>query len=544
MKKSQQDLEKKEERQERRRKKDVGKFLGKENSQSGRTCRMKSAWDFEKEAAGKHKRQQADTFLSAAGTASGEEEMMKNSDRNREFAVVAYLFLAVFLGMIGYFAYFQVEKSEAFINSPYNARQDAFAQRVIRGDIVSAQGDVLAETKIAADGTETRSYPYGRMFAHAVGFSTNGKSGIESFQNFQLLRSHTFFLEKIWNEINSQKNPGDTVVTTLDVRVQKAAYEALGSYQGAAVVIQPSTGRILAMVSKPDFDPNTIAEDWDSIVSGGSGSSVLLNRATQGLYPPGSTFKIFTLLEFMKENKNYKNHAYTCSGRLEKDGNAIHCFGNAVHGQEDLKTAFAKSCNTMFAGIGLELNLKKFARTNEDMLFNSQLPCEFPYKQSSFSLKPSDSSWEIIQTSIGQGKTLVTPYHLALVISAIHQNGVLMKPYIIDKVINDSGNEVSVTEPEEYARLLTSKKARTLKQYLRAVVTDGTATALNGQAYTAAGKTGSAEFTSAKDSHAWLAGYASGEGKEDIAVVAVIEGAGTGGAYAVPVAKAVFEAYF
>lgn len=185
---------------------------------------------------------------------------INNSERNREFAVVTYLFLALFLGMIAYFAYFQIEKSEEFINSPYNARQDAFAERIIRGDIVSAQGDVLAETKTAADGSETRNYPYGRMFAHAVGFSTNGKSGIESASNFQLLRSHAFFLEKTLNEIQDKKNIGDTVVTTLDMNVQKAAYEALGSYQGAVVALQPSTGKILAMVSKPDFDPNTIAQ--------------------------------------------------------------------------------------------------------------------------------------------------------------------------------------------------------------------------------------------------------------------------------------------
>lgn len=468
----------------------------------------------------------------------------KNSVRNREFAVVTYLFLAVFLGMIAYFAYFQIEKSEAFINSPYNARQDAFADRIIRGDIVSAQGDVLATTKTAEDGTETRSYPYGRMFAHAVGFSTNGKSGIESLDNFQLLRSHAFFLEKILNEIRDKKNIGDTVVTTLDMNVQKAAYEALGSYQGAVVAIQPSTGKILAMVSKPDFDPNTISADWDSITSAEGNSSVLLNRATQGLYPPGSTFKIFTLLEYMKENRNYKSYEYQCQGSLARDENVIHCFGNSVHGQEDLRTAFAKSCNTCFAEIGLQLDLSKFAGNNEKLLFNSGLPCDLPYKKSSFTLDANAAAGEIMQTSIGQGKTLVTPYHLALVMSAVNQDGVLMTPYIIDRVTNYGGTEVWKNEPREYDRLLTAKKSETLKQYLGAVVSEGTAAALNGQSYTAAGKTGSAEFTSAKDSHAWFVGYASQEGAEDIVVSVVVEGAGTGGAYAVPVAKAVFEAYF
>lgn len=513
-----------EEQEERQRKKDVEKFL---NAAEKTEQNNKRAFSMKKTA--EHPQQ---------------EFPVNNSVRNREFAVVTYLFLAIFLGMIAYFAYFQIEKSEAFINSSYNARQDAFADRIRRGDIVTAQGDVIATTKTAEDGTESRNYPYGRMFAHTVGFSTNGKSGIESFDNFQLLRSHAFFLEKIWNEIQDKKNIGDTVVTTLDLNVQKAAYDALGSYQGAVIAMQPSTGKILAMVSKPDFDPNTIAADWESITAENGNSSVLLNRVTQGLYPPGSTFKIFTLLEYMKENKDYKNYAYQCSGSLSQDGNVIHCFGNSVHGQEDLKTAFARSCNTSFSSIGLSLNLKKFAETNQGLLFNKELPCEFPYKQSSFTLKPGASAWEIMQTSIGQGKTLVTPYHLALVMSAIAHDGVLMKPYIIDKVTNYNGTEVSKNEPEVYGELLTAKKADTLQQYLQEVVTQGTATALRGQSYTAAGKTGSAEFTSAKDSHAWFVGYASKEGAEDLVVSVVVEEAGTGGAYAVPVAKAVFDAYF
>lgn len=519
-----------EEREEQHRKKEVEKLLNEQNSQEIKSSgHVSSVQDFLERMKERDQEKQ--------------EYPVKNSVRNREFAVVTYLFLAIFLGMIAYFTYFQVEKSEAFINSPYNARQDVFADHIRRGDILAAQGEVLATTKTAPDGTESRSYPYGRMFAHAVGFSTNGKSGVESISNFQLLRSHAFFLEKIWNGLQDKKNIGDTVVTTLDVNVQKAAYDALGSHQGAVIAIQPSTGKILAMVSRPDFDPNTIAADWDSITAENGNSSVLLNRVTQGLYPPGSTFKIFTLLEYMKENKNYKNYQYQCDGSFTSEGNVIHCFANAVHGQEDLMSAFAHSCNTSFSSIGLSLDLDKFARTNKKLLFESELPCDFPYKQSRFTLTRDASAWEIMQTSIGQGKTLITPYHLALVISAVNNHGVLMQPYIIDSVMNYEGTKVYENEPQIYAELLTEKKSKTLRKYLREVVTQGTAAALNGQNYTAAGKTGSAEFTSAKDSHAWFAGYVSKKGKEDLAVAVIVEGAGTGGTYAVPVAKAVFDAY-
>ena len=464
--------------------------------------------------------------------------------RNREFAVVTYLFLAIFLSMIAYFAYFQIKKSETFINSPYNARQDSFGKRVTRGDIVASNGEILATTKTAEDGTETREYPYGRTFAHAVGFSTNGKSGIESFENFQLLRSHAFFLEKIYHEIKNEKNMGDTVVTTLDTRVQNAAYQALGSYRGAVFALQPSTGKIICMVSKPDYDPNTIAANWEFIISEDNTDSVLLNRVTQGLYPPGSTFKLFTLLEYMRENRQYGGYSYICTGNYEKDGNAIHCFNNEVHGEESLRSSFADSCNTSFANIGLGLNLGEYRNLCSKLLFDSDLPCEYTYQSSKFRLTAQADSGQVMQTAIGQGETEVTPYHLALVLSAIDNGGVLMTPHIIDKITNYSGTEVSHTEETAYKRLLSEKQSAILKEYLNAVVTEGTASALNGQSYSAGGKTGSAEYTDNKDSHAWFVGYASKDGYEDLAIAVVLEGAGTGSAYAVPVAKAVFDTYF
>ena len=129
----------------------------------------------------------------------------KTSHKNREFAVVTYTFLAIFVGLMAYFAYFQFFKSEDFINSPYNSRQDTFSTRIVRGDILSADGKVLAETVTDSEGNETRNYPYGNMFAHAVGYSVNGKAGIESQMNFNLLRSHTFFLEQIVNELQGKR---------------------------------------------------------------------------------------------------------------------------------------------------------------------------------------------------------------------------------------------------------------------------------------------------------------------------------------------------
>ena len=173
--------------------------------------------------------------------------------RNKEFARVTYIFVALFLGMMGYIVHFQVVKSKELINSPYNARKDSFAEQIVRGDILDRNGVVLARTTVAEDGTETREYPYGSLFAHVVGYSDHGKAGLESVANFDLLTSNAFFLIKMRNEFQDQKHRGDSVVTTLDLKLQQAASDALGYLKGAVVVIEPSTGKILAMVSKPDF---------------------------------------------------------------------------------------------------------------------------------------------------------------------------------------------------------------------------------------------------------------------------------------------------
>jgi peptidoglycan glycosyltransferase len=228
------------------------------------------------------------------------KEEKKQKSKNREYLVVMYLFFILFLLMMAYFVYFQVAESESFINSPYNTLQDLFSERVVRGDILSADGEVLATTKVADDGTETRSYPYGRIFAHAVGYAVNGKAGLENQTNFSLLRSHEFFLKQIADDLSGTKTQGDNVVTTLDTSVQKVAYEGLGSYDGAVIAMQPSTGKIIAMVSKPDYDPNHVQENWSTLTA--EDSTVLFNRATQGSYAPGSVFKIATVLEYYRQN--------------------------------------------------------------------------------------------------------------------------------------------------------------------------------------------------------------------------------------------------
>jgi peptidoglycan glycosyltransferase len=445
--------------------------------------------------------------------------------------------------MIGYFIYFQVFQSESIMNSAYNSRLDLYAERVVRGDITSSDGQVLATTAVSEDGSETREYPFGRMFAHVVGYSNNGKGGIESSYNFQMLRSHSFFLTQLINDLKDEKSNGDTVVTTLDYDVQEAAYDALGSNDGAVIVLEVETGKVLAMVSKPDFDPNTLADNWDSIVEDTS-SSVLLNRAISGQYPPGSTFKIFTTLEYIHENADYDNYSYECTGVLGIDDNEIHCYHNSVHGVQNLKESFANSCNTSYANIGLGLNINQFQNLCESMLFNQTLPGNIGGKTSSFSLSSADDTGKIMQTAIGQGDTLVSPMHMAIVAAAIANDGVAMEPYLVDHVENDNGVHVKDYKATEYGSLLSASDAAIMQDFMSGVVENGTGSALSGQSYQAAGKTGSAEYNSAGDSHGWFVGYGSKEGYSDIAIAVIVEDGGSGSQSAVPVAKRVFDVYF
>lgn len=470
-----------------------------------------------------------------------EERSKKRRSRNREYTFVSWFFVAVFAAMIGYLVYFNVVKSEDFINSPYNTRQDTFSDRVVRGQILSSDGEILAKTDVYEDGSEDRIYPYANIFAHVIGYDSNGKSGLESEANFQLLTSHEFFLSQMKNEFLGRKNMGDTVISTLSAKLQSTAYYALGDRRGAVIAIEPSTGKIRCMVSKPDFDPNYIAENWEWLVNDESNSS-LLNRATQGQYPPGSTFKLVTALDYFRKHKSFNNYSYLCQGSITMEDHTIQCYNGSVHGQEDFYSSFAHSCNCAFADMGTKLGGASLLETSEDLLFNKKLPL-VSYKKSSFSLNGQSGIPLIMQTAIGQGNTLVSPAHMAMITCAVANNGVLMKPYLIDQVVNNTGEHVDTTEPEAYKRLMTKNEATMLGELMKDVVEYGTASALSGQGYTAAGKTGSAEYDEQGSSHSWFIGYSDVE-SPDLAVAVIVEGGGTGSEAAVPIASQIFNSYY
>lgn len=451
------------------------------------------------------------------------------------------------MALMGYLVYFNVIEAKTIVNSSYNARQDNFAERIIRGNIVDKNGYVLAETQIAEDGSETRYYPYGSLFAHVVGYSSSeyGKTGLESAENFNLLTSNAFFVEKIKNELQGIKNRGDTLVTTLDVNLQQSVANAMGSNKGAVVIMEASTGKILSMYSNPGYDPNALASNWEYLNSDET-NSPLVNRATQGSYAPGSVFKIVTALEYIRENSDYSNYGYECVGEISLDETTIRCFNSTIHGHQDLRSSMANSCNSSFANIGLLLNKELYRETAEDLLFNKSLPSPLGYTKSSFEVNSDTSNDETMMTAMGQGNTTVSPYHMALVAASVANRGTLMEPYIVEKVTNYTGTEISKNVPKSYKKLMTAEEAAQLKEYMTAVVTEGTASLFNGSGYTVAGKTGTAEYsmTDGEKTHSWFVGFTNVDNPE-LVISIIIEGYdGQYGASAVPIAKQILDYYY
>lgn len=472
-----------------------------------------------------------------------ELEPVTGKGRNTELGIVTYIFICLFLVMIGYLVYLNGWKAKELNSSVYNTKRDANLDKYIRGSILSSDGQVLAYTEVSDSGEETRIYPYYNVFAHPIGYASNGKAGLEASCNSDLLSSHASVLTQLQDE--GEKTQADSVVTTLNAALQTAAYNALGSYNGAVIAMEPDTGKILVMVSKPDYDPNTIETIWEDIITDET-SSVLLNRAVQGLYPPGSTFKILTTLAYMRQEPGaYETFQYDCTSQYSVDDVTISCYNYAVHGQEDLKSAFAHSCNTAFATIGLKLDGDEFHSLCEDFLFNKALPTTMQHSTSQFTLDGTSSYGDQMTTAIGQGETLVTPLHMALLTATVANGGIMMKPYLVDSIQTCDGSTVSRTSPSKYKRMMTTNEAQILTDYMKETVNSGTATSLSYYNFSVAGKTGSAEYVSGgyEGTHSWFVGFSNVD-NPDLVVVVIAEDGGTGSTTAVPIAAQVFQAYY
>ncbi len=459
---------------------------------------------------------------------------------NRYIKITGFIFSAIILWLIGHFVYFVAVRSQDVVNNPYNKRAAVLSEKIVRGTIYSSDMEILAQTLE----DNTRDYPYGEIYAHVVGRFVKGKTGIEGTEELTLLKIDRYDRETLINEIKGIKNKGNSIITTLDHRLTMAAYTAMGENAGAVVVLNPKTGAILTMISRPSYDPNIISDIWEEINSEENDEHQLLNRATSGLYPPGSTFKVITAMEYLREfSDEAKGYSFKCAGKYSDGGAKISCHNNKKHGKVDLFKSLAYSCNTSFANIGSKLDLKKYQSFVGSIGFNKALEIDLPMKTSSFELKEGDSMGDIFQTAIGQGKTLVTPLHNALIMSAIYNKGVLKQPHVLDRVIDYNGRTVKQYERSKDIKLLDKDISLQMQELLSGVATIGTAKDMKTHGFKVFGKTGSAEYDSNGNSHAWFTACAVSDEKEPIVICVLVENGVTGAASAVPVAEKILEEY-
>lgn len=458
---------------------------------------------------------------------------------------IAAIFMLIFAVLVGYLIYFTIFKQKEISTHGQNTRMNTLESEVIRGKIYDTHADdniLLAYT----DEQGNRVYPYGKQDAHVVGYSQYGKTGIEALANSTLLYPNYNLLSILKMAFLNEKFEGRDIVTTLNQTYQSKVAEAMSGKRGAVVVLEASTGKILALYSGPTFDPNEIGENWNTL-STDEENSPLLNRATKGLYPPGSIFKVVTSLAYMRQNEQAGlplDFTYDCTGSISGNEYTIQCFNGTAHGKVDLYHAFAKSCNSYFVALGRQLKGDQLKETAESLGFNQSLNVDLGYSASRFNLQMNDSEFEKAATAIGQGRTLTTPLHMAMLASAIINNGVSMKPYLVDHAMKHGRQIVNKQKPVELGDLLKKEEAYELQSLMEGVVDHGTAVTLPEKGLVVGGKTGTAENETEAD-HSWFMGYAYDPNetpRNAIAFAVVVEGGGKG-AQALTVSDSILEAY-
>lgn len=434
---------------------------------------------------------------------------------------VFWLTLCLFLLLIGSLLKTAFWDSDSIVTNSYNPRLNYDEEKIRRGEIKDINGAILAVSE-PTESTFIRNYVYGAEAAHVTGYTGIGKTGLEAAENFQLIKLHNEIWQRIKNITTGSELHGNNIVSTIDIAVQQKANELLGKQKGAVVVMEPSTGRILAMASSPNFDPNTVVQNWDELRQ--AESSPLVNRAAHGLYPPGSTFKIVTALAAIKYFEGYQDFTYECTGEASFEGKVIHCFDEKAHGSVNLETALAESCNTYFAELGKKIGAQKLRETADSLYFNQSVPFMFSLSTSNVVLSSGASESELVETAIGQGRTTVTPLFMAMIASAIANDGILMKPYLVDHIEYYNGKKGKTYLPEKLSIIMSPGEAELLTQMMIGVVNNGTGKLAQLSNIQSAGKTGTAENETGED-HSWYIGFAPAD-QPKIAVAVVLENAG------------------
>ncbi|BAE84475.1 peptidoglycan glycosyltransferase [Desulfitobacterium sp. LBE] len=461
---------------------------------------------------------------------------MKKGLRN-----VAIGFSLSIIGLSFGLVYWQVARSAELMDNPANRRLILMEQRVVRGGIFDRNGEVLAQTEVKED-EKTRIYPKGEALEPLIGYATllRGSSGLEAHLGDWLLGIKDATAEQTLEQVFQLPRQGNDVVLTLDYGLQKVAYEGLKGKIGSAVAIDPRNGEVLALVSQPSFDGNTVDEDWENISK--KPGSPFLNHAF-ALYTPGSTLKVMTSAALLRAGLDTSD-LYHCTGTAIINGQVIREQNDKAHGWVNYNLALAESCNTYFATYGVQAGDKVFLEAAKSFGFGQEIPFELPVKRSTLTNEeavPSRMDDNLLAASaFGQGEVLVSPFHMALITAGIANQGVIMKPHIVDQVMDENQNVLYIKKPEPWLTPLSSQEAERIKSAMVTAVNEGTAAPGGIAGFQVAAKTGSAEPGGNVRTHAWYIAFAPADNPQ-IAVAVLVENGGTGGGASAPIARAIIE---
>ncbi|MFE6282790.1 peptidoglycan D,D-transpeptidase FtsI family protein [Streptomyces sp. NPDC057877] len=458
----------------------------------------------------------------------------------------------------------QYARSDELATDTANRRVAIERYATPRGDIIVG-GKAITGSKRAEGGDfeYVRTYRDGAMWAPVTGYASQafGTNQLENLEDPILTgKDDRLFFRNTLDMVTGKKKEGGNVVTTLNAAAQKAAYEGLAQRgKGAVVALDPATGAILALASYPSYDPSTIAgysaddeKAWNRLQKKNNADDPMLNRALRETYPPGSTFKVVTAAAALEHGLYDGADAKTdtplpwvmpgTTTELPNEGN-IPC-ENAT-----LRVALQYSCNTVFGKVGSDLGNDKMLQTAKSFGFTSE---QFTPVRSTASVFSDDmNKSQTALSSIGQFNTAATPLQMAMVASAVANDGRLMKPYMVDKLQASNVDTLAQTEPEELSRPLSSENAQILQSMMETVVEDGTGRNAAIDGVTVGGKTGTAQHgvDNSEKPYAWFVSYAkTDDGGSPVAVAVVVEDENanrddiSGGGLAAPIAKSVMEA--
>lgn len=451
----------------------------------------------------------------------------------KRMARVLTVMCLLFVSLIVYLSYFQVFTAPTIKDNNFNKRSWIDEENILRGTISDRNGKTLAYSE-KTEGSSLRHYNYGNLYSHIIGYSYReyGKSGLELTYNNELLNLKDSSTFKEIKKIIKPDGEGNNLKLTLDHELQEIARNSLEGKKGSIVVMNPKNGEIYAMVSRPDFDSSVLRDDWQDMVE--NPDSPFLNRATNGLYAPGSIFKVITTVAGL-ESPNVSK-AYECNGSVTIDGYTLKDYGDNAHGKLGIEDALVKSCNVYFAQLGVEVGKGKLGEVSEKFMLNKEIPFDIPVKSSKFAYGENIEKTDIAASSIGQGKTLVTPLNMAMVAASIGNEGKMVKPILVKEINSPEGNLLDLKDTETISQVTDPLIANQVKNMMVEVVNRGTGTNAIIENIKVAGKTGTAENPTGK-SHSWFIGFApANEPKVAISVVLESEGAG-GGKAAAPIAR-------